>query len=181
MANQLFESPISTGTHSSNLLTPVTQSTDNHRSSLHLPSTLNNHVQEEHRHRSSGSSSSFLFGTPCSSLSRTTTTISQTASISPPIRKIDAITETNDPSTLDMIIAWINQTGLNRNSDQLQIDYDPIELAKEICREHSLFLVNSNETLRSPLIKKQYLRFGRYEIEVPFPIDNDQVMSTRNE
>lgn len=96
---------------------------------------------------SAGSSSSFLFETPCSTLSHATIT-----------KKTNQETETLSLSTTDII----HQLILNMNENQTKIDYNPIEISK------NLFHKSKYPTVRS-LIKKQFLNIGRYEIEILFP------------
>jgi hypothetical protein len=121
------------------------------------------------RRFSSTSSNSLIFDTPRSSLSRTTT--SNTLSSSQTIIKTDHQTQISYPSNNDMMGQLIFNMHFNVNSNINKIIYDPTELGK------SLFAFSSTYNYQSvkSLLKKQVLNFGRYEIEVPFPMDIDKV------
>ncbi|CAF0992993.1 unnamed protein product [Rotaria sp. Silwood1] len=126
---------------------------------------------ERRRRYSSTSTNSFLFDTPCSSFSRTTT--NNTISNSPIKVKHECETQTLLPTNIDMIHELI----LHMNENKYKIDYNSIEISKKLFYQcSSFFSTNKYPTINS-LIKKQFFNFGRYEIEVLFPINNKKTSS----
>ncbi|UJR37880.1 hypothetical protein I4U23_030570 [Adineta vaga] len=123
--------------------------------------------------QSTTSSTSLFYDTPRSSLSRTTT--SNTNSTPSIIIKHDRETQISIPSKIEMFNELIRQTNLNLIQNPIEIDYNPIELAKKLFHQCKSFSpVNKYPTI-SVLIKKQFLYFGRYEIEVEHSINNDKI------
>jgi hypothetical protein len=110
-----------------------------------------------------------FFETPRSSLSRTTT--SNTTSTPENVIKTDRETQIPLPSNIGMINQLISETNLDTNHAENKIDYNPIELSKKLF----LFSSNNKYQMGNSIIKKQFLHFGRYEIEILFP--NDKVNS----
>ena len=122
------------------------------------------------RRFSSASSSSLIFDTPCSSFSRTTTS-SNTISTPKTIIKIDRETEIIHPSHDDMMKQLILNMYFNVNNHTNKIIYNPTELAKQCT---SLSLKNNYPPINLS-DQKQFLHFGRYEIEILFPMNDDKV------
>ncbi len=121
------------------------------------------------RRFSSTSSSSLFFDTPNSSFSRTTTA-------SQIMIKTDRETQISFPSNLDMINQLISQMNFNLNNNENKIDYNPTELSKKLFHQCMPFSSNNNKYQPMNLLfKKQYLNFGRYEIEILFPTDHNKV------
>jgi hypothetical protein len=117
------------------------------------------------RRFSSTSSNSLFFDTPNSSFSRTTT--NNTTSTQQNVIKIDCETQILFPSNIDMINQLILQMNLTSNT----IDYNPIELAKKLFHQSSSYALNKKYST----INKQFIHFGRYEIEILFPLNNNKV------
>ena len=123
------------------------------------------------RRFSSTSSASLLFDTPNSSFSRTM----NTTSTPQPVMKINTETQISMPSYTDMINQLIRQMNFSVSNDKHQIDYNPNELSKQFFQESSLFFTNDKHRSTQFLPKKQFLNFGRYEIEILFPTNENQV------
>jgi hypothetical protein len=121
------------------------------------------------RRLSSTSSNSLFFDTPNSSFSRTTT--NNTTSTPQNLIKIDRETQILLPSNIDMINQLILQMNLTSNT----IDYNPIELAKKLFHQSSSYLLNKKYSTMNSLINKQFIHFGRYEIEILFPLNDNKV------
>ncbi|CAF1090438.1 unnamed protein product [Adineta ricciae] len=125
--------------------------------------------------QSTTSSVSLFYDTPRSSLSRTTT--SNTNSTPSIIIKHDRETQISVPSNIDLIEQLILQTNLHINENSNQIDYNPNEIAKKFFHQCKSFSTIRKYPAGNISFRKQFLHFGRYEIEVEYPIDNDK-MST---
>jgi hypothetical protein len=89
--------------------------------------------------------------------------------------KIDHDTQISLPSNIDMLNQLITQMNLNMNNNQTKIDYNPIELSKKLFHQYNSFSLNNRFHVMNSLIKKQFLNFGRYQIEILFPMNNDKV------
>lgn len=126
------------------------------------------------RRFSSTSSASLLFDTPNSSFSRTTTTMN-TTSTPQPVMKNNIETQISMPSYTDMINQLIRQMNFSVSNDKHQIDYNPNELSKQFFQQSSLFFTNDKHRSTQFLPKKQFLNFGRYEIEILLPTNENQV------
>jgi len=122
------------------------------------------------RRFSSTSSNSLFFETPNSSFSRTTT--NNTTSTPQNVMKNDRETQILLSSNIDMINQLISQMNNNEN----KIDYNPTELSKKLFHQCIPFSSNNKYQMNNLLIKKPFLNFGRYEIEILFPIDNQKVI-----
>ena len=125
------------------------------------------------RRCSSTSSASLCFETPRSSLSRTTT--GHTILTSPTAMKVDAETQVTFLSHMDMMARLISQTHLHHEGHQTHIDHCPTELAKKLFYQCNSLASSAAYEAQGALIKHQSLRIGRYEIDIPFPADNDRV------
>ncbi|CAF2517305.1 unnamed protein product [Rotaria sp. Silwood2] len=120
------------------------------------------------RRNSSTSTNSFVFDTPCSSFSRKTT--NNTISNSQIIIKNERETQTLLLTNIDMI----HQLILQMNENEYKIDYNSIEISKNLFQQCAAFFsTNKYQTINS-FIKKQLFNFGRYEIEILFPINSNK-------
>ena len=126
------------------------------------------------RRYSSTSSASLFFDTPNSSFSRTTTTMN-TTSTPQPVMKSNRETQISPPSYADMINRLISQMNLSVTNDENAIDYNSNELSTKFFQQSSLFFTNDKHLSTQFFPKKQFLNFGRYEIEILFPTNNNQV------
>ncbi|CAF0800305.1 unnamed protein product [Rotaria sordida] len=125
------------------------------------------------RRYSSTSTTSFLYDTPCSSFSRTTT--NNTILNSQININNECETQTLLPTNIDMIHQLILQMNSNINENEYNIDYNSMEISKKLFHQSaSLFSTNKYQTIPS-LIKKQFFNIGRYEIEVPFPMNSNKI------
>jgi len=121
------------------------------------------------RRFSSTSSNSLFFETPNSSLSRTTT--NHTTSTPQNLIKNDRETQMLLSSNIDMINQLISQMNKNENN----INYNSTELSKKLFHQCIPFSSKNKYSMNNLLIKKSFLNFGRYEIEILFPKDNEKV------
>lgn len=133
---------------------------------------------EAGRRYSSTSSNSLFFDTPNSSFSRTTT--NNTTSTPQIVLKNDCETQISYPSNIDMINQLISQMNLTMNDNENNIDYNPTELAKKLFYQSSSFSVNKKYPIINSLINKQVFHFGRYEIDILFPSDNNNKVINHN-
>lgn len=84
-------------------------------------------------------------------------------------------TQISMPSPTDMIKQLIREMDFFVDNDKSQIDYNPNELSKQFFQQSSLFFTNDKHRSAQFLPKKQFVNFGRYEIEIPFPNNENQV------
>lgn len=157
--------------------TPTKLHTPTRSSKQHLidnlsPCLNNKNVGGERRFSSTSSLNSLVFDTPNTSFSRTT--INNTTSTPRNSIKNDCETQITSPSNLDIINQLISQMNINLNDNENKIDYDPVEVSKRIFHQCASSTKNTYLTMNS-LTKKQFLHFGRYEIEIIFPINYDKV------
>ncbi|CAF1246888.1 unnamed protein product [Adineta steineri] len=125
------------------------------------------------RTRISSESSQSFYDTPCSSLSRTTTTTRDLNATPQIIIKIDNETQTSALSDTDMLNQLIKQMNINVNNNISTTIYNPIDLAKKLFQQFNSFSSRNKYHTMNSFIKRQLLNFGRYEIEVLFPINHD--------
>jgi hypothetical protein len=152
--------------NSNNSFTPIRSSKKIRENPIdHFSPCSNNGLE---RRFSSTSSNSLFFETPNSSFSRTTTTNNNTTSTPQNVMKNDRETQILLSSNIDMINKLIFQMNNNEN----EIVYNPIEFSKKFFHQ---CIPNNKYQMNNLLIKKSFLNFGRYEIEILFPIDNQKV------
>lgn len=58
-----------------------------------------------------------------------------------------------------------------------KIDYNPSELSGKLFHQCNLCLTNDKSSSTNFFTKKPFLRFGRYEIEIVFPSNENKVMN----
>ena len=103
-------------------------------------------------------------------------TISSATLLSQKSTKTDNETQTLLSSKVDMIHQLILQMNLHMNDNETKIDYNPVELSRKLFNQCATLLsVNNKRQTIYSLIEKQFLNFGRYEIEILFPVNNNQV------
>ena len=77
-----------------------------------------------------------------------------------------------------MLKQLIILTRLNASQNSTTLDYHPEEVAKTLFHQHHSFPVRSKYPTTNTLMKKQVLHIGRYEIDVRFPTNIDEVNAT---
>lgn len=128
--------------------------------------------QNRQEHFSSNSSN---FETPCSSICHFLDKSHQIYS-STPSKKNEVQTTTDRFTTNDFIRNLSLETGVNKNVHQSSVNFDPREIAERCFKQSECF--NENEATQRRTTEndiKQHLNFGRYEIEVVYPIDLEKV------